>query len=342
MNLKVSNGIVNGDFKTLQEGELFPEGWIPFGGNASTMWEMERGISPALVIEQSSGRHSGLLQSAETHFPTKSQESWKFETKIQAASSDVTGYLRIYPVTLEGNIKKPWESRFPLDTKAETYRHWVTTPSEAHSFRIEVGLLGAGRLRIFEVKAFRLFAPRSVTLNIKEALKHLHIESIGEIQKPVRFVWPNSVQTLSQRQNMVQPDVRSLNPNRDALRIYGSEDLPLATSKKGRAQVEIHGHGFQESIEAVNASQNRGVTTIRDVSALQKFSYAILNEGNALAKVRLEISPDGRHWAIDNAEQTVEQGQVWICTPRHFLRFARISFVAEGITPLRIWIQAQS
>ena len=116
----------------------------------------------------------------------------------------------------------------------------------------------------------------------------------------------------------------------------------MATTGDGRAQIEIAGRLYQESIENVTADATPVVSLTRDVSALSVFSFAVHNTGLVSAFVRLDISPDGSSWKTDTPEKEISPGSLEVMTPTYFLRFNRLVCRAASPTPLRIWFQAQS
>ena len=83
-------------------------------------------------------------------------------------------------------------------------------------------------------------------------------------------------------------------------------------------------------------------TTTRDVAALSRFSFAICNLGTESAHVQAELSPDGIHWTVEGEQREVDSGKLVIISPVVFLRYTRLSYGTEGLTTLRIWVQAQN
>jgi hypothetical protein len=83
-------------------------------------------------------------------------------------------------------------------------------------------------------------------------------------------------------------------------------------------------------------------TTTRDVSALPRFSFAIYNYGTESAHVQVELSPDGVHWAEEGNQLEVGTRKLVIVSPEKFLRYTRLSYGSEGVTSLRVWVQAQN
>lgn len=348
-NLKGTfNGLHNGSFlKRSTEQPAFPEAWLQIGGNHETSWNfmhqsMER---PVIEINNNTAIRAGIIQTQEDSLDVGKDEAWLIKIVLKSALPEQQAYLRIYPIKSNGDVSKPWEFRFRPGVKPEEFKEVISRGSEIKFLRLETGISGAGHLYIYKVIAYPL-SPQRMKRRVKQAKKEVrqisYIQTIGEITKPIQLAMPIPLNVPVTVQANVNSDIRNLTPARDSVQIYGSSRVPLAASACGRAQVEIYGHGFHESLEVVTANQTWSSTTTRDVSALARFSFAIYNSGSDLAYVQAELSPDGVHWAIDGVQQEVHSEKLVIVTPEKFLRYTKVSYWAESLTTLRIWVQAQS
>lgn len=347
---------INGKFNCVQNGEFiiesevlpgFPKAWLQIGGNQDTTWKfrckpME---TPVIEINNSTAIRAGIIQVLESALDVRENTEWEISVILKSDVPEVRPYLRIYPIKSDGEIVRPWEYRYNLRRDAEHLKQVVSVSSDVVFLRLEAGILGAGNIDIYKVIACPLSANR-MTRRVKKVIKEIrsinHIQTIGEIAKPIQLAMPIPLKVPVNVQANVNADVRNLTATRDRVQICGSSYAPLATSSCGRAQVEIFGHGFHESLENVTATQIMSVTTTRDVSALPRFSFAVYNFGDLLAYVQTELSPDGIHWAFAGEEKKVDPKKLVILSPAGFLRYTRISYWADGSTALRIWVQAQS
>jgi hypothetical protein len=79
-------------------------------------------------------------------------------------------------------------------------------------------------------------------------------------------------------------------------------------------------------------------------SVQMNYSYAVINRGPNAAAVRIEISPDGAHYAADK-EETVLPGETKVLVPSRFLKYTRLSVksLSQNETVLvDVFFQAQS
>lgn len=328
--------IYNGDFlKRSEDPTDFPDAWLKIGGNHTTRWEfrhdpMER---PVLEIRHSANIRAGIIQTHETSLNVGQNEDWLIIILLKSERPETEAYLRCYPMMSEGDVCKPWIYSFCPDQKLGKFKQVISAGSDIRFMRLETGIVGPGRICIYQLIAHPI---------LSELRQINHIQSIGEITKPIQLAMPIPLKVPVTVQARVDADVRNLTPTRDRVQIFGSSPVPLATSNSGRAQVEISSHEFHESIEEVTANQTLASTTTRDVSALPRFSFAVYNFGTHRAYVQAELSPDGVHWVGEGSQREVGPGKLVIISSENFLRYIRLAYGAEGLSALKIWVQAQS
>lgn len=342
------NSVQNGDFLIESKAHpSFPEAWLQIGGNHETSWKFrhEPPEMPVVEINNSTAIRAGIIQTQEASLDVEKKSNWQILMILKSGVPELQAYLRIYPLRSNGDAAKPWEFCFKLGVEPERLKQVISASSDVVRLRLEAGVLGAGHLYIYKLIAYPL-SPNRIKRRVKKVKKETqpisHIQSIGEIIKPIQLAMPIPLKIPVTVQANVNADVRNLTPTRDRVQICGSSQAPLATSSCGRAQVEIFGHGFHESLEDVTAGQIMSVTTTRDVSALPRFSFAVYNFGTLPAYVQAELSPDGVHWALEGEQREVGAEKLVIVAPADFLRYTRISYWADGLTTLRIWVQAQN
>ena len=347
--LGIFNKINNGNFKVISKTQSnFPDAWLQFCGNHQTSWNfgnepMER---PVLEIKNPTALRAGIIQTNDASLDVGKDEDWQILMVLKSGMPKLQAYLRIYPIRSNGKISKPWEFSFSPGLKQEQFKQVISAGPDIQFLRLETGVLGPGDLTIYKLIAYPL-TPNYMKRKVKKARKDIqpmnhHIQTIGEIIKPIRLAMPIPLKIPVTVHAKVDANIRDLTQTRDRVQIFGSSEAPLATSICGRAQVEINGHGFQESIEEVTARQIMSSITTRDVSALSRFSFAIYNVGTESAYVQAELSPDGLHWTIDGEQLEVGPGKLVVISPIIFLRYTRLSYGAVGVTTLRIWVQAQN
>ncbi|MFC4303584.1 DUF6385 domain-containing protein [Cohnella boryungensis] len=81
-----------------------------------------------------------------------------------------------------------------------------------------------------------------------------------------------------------------------------------------------------------------------DTSRQTTYSFGIVNRGEDSIVARIQISPDGKHFAED-AEEIVAAGKTAALVPARFLRYARVAL--RALEPGRksivdVYYQAQS
>lgn len=333
--------VYNGDFRFAQVTlPDFPDGWLRVGGDAATAWQWlgtPPGPRPVAIVHPS-GPPAGIVQAQEVAISAGEGQRWEARVNLASQPAGVPAYLRVYLYRPDGYLLG--RLLFPLvpgDEPAVESRLFATV-SGTGAVRLEVGIVGAGTLVVHRVEAYRRYPRRALRLDEKGRVFVRHVETVGQIVKPVRLAGP----VLVNVQATVTGDIRDLAPVRDGVRIYGSSAAPLATTTGGVAQVQVAERGFRESVEQVVAGPTRATTAPRDVSAVRLYSFAVLNAGTQAAAVQMEISPDRNNWTGDTPEQEVAPGGLLVLAPRFFLRYARLAYRAPSPTPLRIWFQSQS
>ncbi|HUS88269.1 MAG TPA: DUF6385 domain-containing protein [Desulfosporosinus sp.] len=346
--LGMFNELYNGNFQIKSKTQSnFPDAWLQIGGNHQTSWKfMNVPLEiPVLEIKNSTALRAGIIQTHEASLAVGKDEEWLIKMVLKSGIPELQAYLRIYPIRSNGEVSKPWEFSFSPGLKPEQFKQVISAGSEIQFLRLETGVLGPGDLYIHKLIAYPL-TPNRMKRRVKKAKKEIqpinHIQTIGEIIKPIHLAMPIPLKIPVTVQAKVNADIRNLTPTRDRVQIFGSSQAPLATSVSGRAQVEISGHEFHESIEEVTANQTMSATTTRDVSALASFSFAVYNFGTHLAYVQAALSPDGVHWTEEGDPREVGPGKLVIVSPKNFLRYTRLTYGAEDLTTLRIWVQAQN
>lgn len=343
------NKVSNGNFLVKSGAQAaFPEGWLQIAGNQESSWIFKSelpGVPPCLEISNVTAIRSGIIQSVEASLDVSKSKEWMIVIILKADSPDRKAYLRIFPKSLKGAVCQPWEYCFDSGVAKEQIKQVLGVGPDIQSLRLETGILGPGVLNIYQIIAYKL-SPQLTKRRVKKPkpkVCHINsIQSIGEIIKPIQLAAPIPLKLPLGFQGNVNADVRNLSPNRDKVQIYGSHQVPIATSASGRVQVEINGRGFYESLEDVTAGKTMASTITRDISALPRCSFAVWNYGEHLAYVQAELSPDGIHWTEEGEPKEIRLGKLVIVTPKHYLRYTRLTYQAEELTGLRIWVQAQN
>lgn len=357
-NLKgMFNAVYNGDFQKVGKDQLqFPKAWLQIGGNHETKWDFRPQVTERpLEITNTTAIRAGIIQTTDAALNVKREKEWLITLVFKCAMPETQPYLRLYPILLNGEVSKPWEYYVSTGPELETgqqyddqynsFKQIISVGAAFNFLRLETGILGQGSFCVYKVIAHCLSPKRSIkrVIRIRQEIRQISsIQTIGEIIKPIQLAMPIPLKIPVTVQANVNADIRNLTPLRDSVQIYGSSQVPLATSICGRAQVEISGHGFHESMEDVTANQTRLFTTTRDVSSLPRISFAVYNSGNHQAYVQAELSPDGIHWAAEGTQRMVDEKMLIIVTPKNFLRYIRLSYGAPSLTTLRIWVQAQN
>lgn len=346
--LGMFNELYNGNFQIKSNTQAnFPEAWLQIGGNHQTSWNfMNASLEiPFVEINNSTSSRAGIIQTYEASLDVRKYEDWQILMVLKSGMPELEVYLHLYPIRSNGEVAKAWKFNFSTGLKQEQFKQVISIGSEIRFLRLEMGVLGPGDLYIYKLLAYPL-TPNPMKRRVKKVKKELqpinHIQTIGEIIKPIHLAMPIPLNIPVTVQAKVNANIRNLTPTRDKVRIFGSSEAPLATSICGRAQVEISAHSFNESVEAVTATQTLSSTTIRDVSSFPRYSFAIYNSGTeAAAYVQAELSPDAVHWAVEGTQQEVGSEALVIVAPENFLRYTRLSYRSDNSTTLKIWVQAQ-
>ncbi|AFM39656.1 hypothetical protein Desaci_0594 [Desulfosporosinus acidiphilus SJ4] len=326
----------------------FPENWLPIGGNLASNWNFNQDSQDqfCLEISNSGSNRAGIIQTENNCLEVRGNKRWFICGVYQSEYPNVKAYVRLYPIFANGDVPLPW--MFCFNSRSKTgktfeFRHFINIDPKIVALRLETGIIGSGQLIISKLIAYPMIPRHYRGIYKVEPVKQVdHIHSIGEILKPVRLAAPIPLNIPVNVQARVDSDIRNLTSQRDRVQIYGSSHVPLATTGTGRVQAEISGHGFQESIEEAEVGQTISYSTIRDVSALSRYSFAVYNRGSQPANVQVELSPDGLHWLKVGKRERVEPETLIMIPPQEFLRYTRVSCEAEGLTTLRIWVQAQN
>ncbi|MBC2728591.1 DUF6385 domain-containing protein [Desulfosporosinus sp.] len=342
------NRVPNGDFFKKGKTEAdFPEAWLEIGGNYQSSWifNQEPHEKPFLKISNKTALRAGIIQMPNASPGLRNSKEWLVKIILKGDQSNTQAYLRIYPIVSKGEVLKPWDYSYPLGIEPEQIKQVVSAGSDVEFLRLETGILGPGALTIYKIIAYSL-SPNHMKRRVKKSRQQVHqinsIQTIGEIIKPIQLASPIPLKIPVNVQANVNADVRNLTPIRDKVQIFGSNQVPIATSVSGRVQVEISGHGFYESLEDVTASETISSTITRDISSLTRCSFAVYNSGSQLAYVQTELSPDGVQWTEEGTPKNIRPGKLAIISPEKFLRYTRLTYWAETLTRLRIWVQAQN
>ncbi len=342
------NRVINGDFLTKSKTQNdFPEAWVQICGNNKSNWSFKQNPwkMPVLEIYNTTAIRAGIIQLPAASLSLGPVKEWLIKIFFKGDRPKIQAYLRIYPISSKGDVSKPWEYCFGIGLEQEQIKQVISAGPDVDSLRLETGILGPGSLSIYKIIAYSL-SPNRMTRRVKQAKQEVYpissIQTIGEIIKPIQLAAPIPLKIPVNVQASVNADVRNLTPIRDKVQVFGSSQVPIATSVCGRAQVEISGHGFYESLEDVTASESVSSTITRDVSALYRYSFAVCNYGSHSAYVQAELSPDGIHWMAEDHQQEVGPGKLVVVSPEKFLRYSRLTYRADDLTKLRIWVQAQN
>lgn len=333
--------VYNGNFLLAQETSPdFPDGWIKVGGDAGTSWEW---VGPAtgpraIVINHLTGPRAGVAQGLDVPMQAGNNQRWEVRIRLETNPSGTACYIRVYMGNGGQHIFLLNPGSIP-----ETITKVFTAPVGTGGIRLEVGIIGAGELKIHQVEAYRLYPLRELRLDEKGQIYVRQVDTVGQIQKPVaaRIVGPLPLPVEATIQAIITEDIRNLTPARDGVRIYGSSGTPYNTTAEGLAQMQIAGRRYEEGWESPTADSIVRATLMRDVSTLSVYSFAVYNAGIDTAFVSLEISPDGTAWTEDAPARLVLPGKLEVFTPAYFLRYCRLLYHAATPSPLKVWFQAQ-
>jgi len=100
----------------------------------------------------------------------------------------------------------------------------------------------------------------------------------------------------------------------------------------------------EETFSGVSAQNDWHPLPPQETAAQMTYSYAVINRSSNAAGVRVEISPDGVHYAVDR-EDTVQPGETKALVPTRFLKYTRLSVRSlppDGTVVVDVFYQAQS
>jgi hypothetical protein len=338
VGVELINQVYNGDFLLSQETTPnFPDGWVRKGGDHTTVWEWlgpEQGPRAVAIIHPG-GQRAGVAQALDTTVQAGEIQRWEVRVLLETEPAGVASYLKVF----FGAISQKVFSLTP-GSAPEVFSEVFSTPTGTNAILLEIGIIGGGKLVIHEVEAYRLYPHRVLRLDEKGQVYVRHVDSVGQIQKPVsvKIISPVPIPVDVK----VTEDIRNLTPARDGVRIYGSSGTSINSTPDGLLQVQMAGHAFRENVENVVANIAPTASIVQDVSSLNEFSFAVYNSGAAPVFVQLQLSPDGLVWTADAPEQEVGAGTLEVFTPSLFLRYNRLVYRAGVATPLKMWFQAQS
>ncbi|MDQ7097171.1 DUF6385 domain-containing protein [Desulfosporosinus sp. PR] len=334
------NQVYNSLFNYPNEMGNFPDGWDKSGGDQTTIWKWleQEGESRAIEIEHPGGPKAGIMQAVNVPVQAGENQRWELRITLNTEPAGVPVYARIYLGAVQ-------QLAFSLTPSAEpqTFNKVLATPVGTTALRIEAGILGQGKLVIYDISAYRLYPLRVLRLDDKGQIYVRHVESVGQIQGivPVKIMGPVPPVNVEVHAD-VTGDIRNLTPAQDGVRVYSSSGNNILSSPDGSMLVRIAGRKFIDYVENVEAASAPQPSSARDVSNYSVYSFAVLNTGSEAAQMNLEVSPEGTVWSVDTQAQTVSPGELSVFTPNRFLRFNRLVYRASIPTSLTIWFQGQS
>lgn len=332
--------IYNGEFLLANSDHPhFPDGWERAGGDSSTTWEW---LGPpegprAIRINHLSGPRAGIIQSVDVPILAGANQRWEFQILLESNPAGVMSYLKIFL----GNVVQKVSTIYPTNEPQWSSKIF-TTPAGTGGIRIEIGVIGNAQLTIHEVRAYRLYPLRALKLDDRGEVYVKHVESIGQIQRPVAVRVVQPLPLPVDFKATITGDIRNLTPQRDGVRIYDSNSNLIESTPEGAIKVQMASRRFIGAEESVIADSIENYTLGKDVSEMTMYSYVIKNRGSTPGVIHLEISPDGVNWVADSMEQEIFPGQLKIFVPQFFLRYIRVAYRSiDSTTPLTIWFQAQ-
>ena len=334
-----TNQVYNSHFLLWQENHShFPDGWTQTGGDFATKWEWTGTPDGPRAIEviHPSGSRAGIMLETSVAIPAGEKQRWEIKVIMQTEPAGIACYIRVYLGAVSQLVFSVRPSSDPKE-----YSRVFSTPVGVTGLRVEVGIIGEGKVTIHEIQGWRLYPEQELRLDEKGQLFVRHIDTIGAIQTPVpvRLISPIPIPVDVKTQ--IRADLRDLTPSRDGIRIYGSNGNPIDSTMEGFVQTRLSGRKYVQSTETVTASTIFVSAMLQDVSQLSVYSYAVHNSGVERAIVQLQISPDAVNWTADDLECEILSGALAIFTANRFLRYVRLIHRSEASNPLRIWFQAQ-
>lgn len=334
-----TNQVYNSHFLLCQENHPhFPDGWEQTGGDYVTKWEWTGtpDMPRAIEVIHPSGPRAGIKLENNVVIPAGEKQRWEIQVVMQTEPAGVACYIRVYLGAVSQLLFSVRPSSDP-----EEYSRVFSTPIGVTGLRVEVGILGEGKVIIHEIQGWRLYPERELRLDEKGQLYVRHIDTIGAIQTPVPVRLVSPIPIPVDVKTPIRADLRDLTPSRDGIRIYGSNGNPIESTMEGFVQTKLSGRKYVQSVETVTTSTVFISTMPKDVSELSVYSYAVHNSGTESVIVQLQISPDAVSWTADDLECEILSGVLAVFTPNRFLRYVRLIHRSKAPNPLRIWFQAQ-
>ena len=128
----------------------------------------------------------------------------------------------------------------------------------------------------------------------------------------------------------------------------GSAWRPVLVNANGsmvsRVSPAPSGVFHEETYSGISAQSDWHPLPPQETAVQSTYSYAVINRGSNAAAVRVEISPDGVHYAVDR-EETVQPGETKALVPTRFLKYTRLSvrsLAPDGTVVVDVFYQAQS
>ena len=150
-----------------------------------------------------------------------------------------------------------------------------------------------------------------------------------------------------------QLDIRNLVRDRDHVKaeMFGTDGTHLRavrTDEAGRLEVapapEINTVFNEEKFLNWDVTHEMSSTPPQNTAVKTMTSYAVINRGDHPALVRIEISPNGSDFVLDQKE-VVKAKAMKVFVPNFFLKWTRISAQTEGKkngTVLDVYFQSQT
>ncbi|MEH6888247.1 DUF6385 domain-containing protein [Bacillus sp. JJ864] len=92
----------------------------------------------------------------------------------------------------------------------------------------------------------------------------------------------------------------------------------------------------------LHISQEEGDFVIFDVSELNLYSFAIINNTNAAIETYVQISPDSIHYFTDTITFKIDPLQMATISPVRFLKYAKVVVKGKGTGEVSVYLQGQT
>ncbi|HDX9589225.1 TPA: hypothetical protein ROX98_002207 [Bacillus pseudomycoides] len=92
----------------------------------------------------------------------------------------------------------------------------------------------------------------------------------------------------------------------------------------------------------LHISEGEGDFVIFDVSELNRYTFAIINNTNAAIEAYVQISPDSVHYFTDTITFKIEPLQIATISPVRFLKFAKVVVKGKGTGEVTVYLQGQT